>query len=463
MRLFRYRSIKRAIDEIRDGELYFSPREQLNDPIEGYVHVYWQGDREAWEGLFRNYVCSMSIALDYYILKADEDIILHKTIVDLSRFEKLPIGKHLQELGDRFLAEDEIKQLVDLYGNRQEKVYEKELKMLLHFVHTKALILCIQQSLKARTIPEDLGNRLLSIIRKPEKVFPIDELKNKISEEQRKALIETIADLFEDVQELHYVKLGADNDSFLYRNSNGEKGNELTEARQRRNWMAITVDFPGIYTEQLKEMIYPDSYVVCFSGNNSDSSMWGKYADNHTGVCLVYETDDANHMNLIAKDHSLHLEVKAVRYGGVVVERNFYESLGRLTALQNKIWLSGSGGISKCYTGLFEDKWREKYWDAFETKSYRKLEAWKHEDEYRIVINSLFHDYHEKENRLLKYDRTILKGIIFGIKTSEFDKMRLVKVIQDNFLEHSEFTFYQAEYSGESSKITVREKKLWKL
>lgn len=49
VRLFRYRSIKRAIEEITDGAIYFSPREQLNDPLEGYVKLYWQGDKAAWE------------------------------------------------------------------------------------------------------------------------------------------------------------------------------------------------------------------------------------------------------------------------------------------------------------------------------------------------------------------------------------------------------------------------------
>ena len=27
---------------------------------------------------------------------------------------------------------------------------------------------------------------------------------------------------------------------------------------------------------------------------NNDSSMWGTYADNHRGVCLIYETDEEN-------------------------------------------------------------------------------------------------------------------------------------------------------------------------
>lgn len=49
----------------------FASREELNDPMEGYLNIYWQGDRAAWEGLFRNYVCSVYQAIEFYLLRAD--------------------------------------------------------------------------------------------------------------------------------------------------------------------------------------------------------------------------------------------------------------------------------------------------------------------------------------------------------------------------------------------------------
>ncbi len=73
---------------------------------------------------------------------------------------------------------------------------------------------------------------------------------------------------------------------FLYKNKPDEKGN------QARNWMSIQTDYPRLYVEQLKEVVFPKSYVVCFSAVNDNSAMWGNYADNHRGVCLIYESDD---------------------------------------------------------------------------------------------------------------------------------------------------------------------------
>ena len=43
MILYRYRSIENAIKEIENETFHFATREELNDPIEGFVRVFWQG------------------------------------------------------------------------------------------------------------------------------------------------------------------------------------------------------------------------------------------------------------------------------------------------------------------------------------------------------------------------------------------------------------------------------------
>ena len=71
MRLYRYRSIKNALKEIEDGTFYFASHDELNDPIEGYIKVFWQGDRFAWEGLLRSYIYNLTIAISQYLLGRD--------------------------------------------------------------------------------------------------------------------------------------------------------------------------------------------------------------------------------------------------------------------------------------------------------------------------------------------------------------------------------------------------------
>ena len=51
MLLYRYRSIKSAVKELSSGSFYFASKEELNDPLESYVRLYWKGDKPAVEGL----------------------------------------------------------------------------------------------------------------------------------------------------------------------------------------------------------------------------------------------------------------------------------------------------------------------------------------------------------------------------------------------------------------------------
>ena len=227
--------------------------------------------------------------------------------------------------------------------------------------------------------------------------------------------------------------------------------------------MSIVVDFPRVYVDQLKEMIYPESYVVCFSAKNNDSAMWGNYADNHRGVCLIYETDDKNHMT-VKREEPFEREVKPVNYGGDIIERNFFESFGRLTLRQIRTWLTGTDNISNCYEIFSDlDKWRQRYWEAYEAKTYRKLKDWEQENEYRLAIENTFYSFNTPESRNLKYNPQNLKGVIFGINTTEYDKQRIMKQLCRHIDEYGDIVFHQAEYDSGSQTIVIRKKNSWRM
>lgn len=48
MKLYHYRSISSALLEIENGTFHFASKEELNDPLEGFVRVFWQEIR--WPG-----------------------------------------------------------------------------------------------------------------------------------------------------------------------------------------------------------------------------------------------------------------------------------------------------------------------------------------------------------------------------------------------------------------------------
>ena len=465
MRLYHYRSIKSAILEIENGTFHFASREELNDPLEGYVRVYWQGDKAAWEGLFKNYVCSVNQALSLYLLAANEEILHHHTlVVDLHRYEDVPLGEILNDLSDKFLADTEIKKLITFYGDKKLKVRKEELKMIFNIAHRKALALCIRSGIENHTLSEEAGDFWHKIFEKDGPLLPAGILqKDLFDEAQRAAIMKLTEDMIEDMIEFSFMKMGAETEGFLYGNKLESDG-KIKNARIHRNWLSIAVDFPKMYVDQLTEIIYPKGFMVCFSGKNNDSSMWGNYADNHKGVCLIYETDSNCAINIEMPDRTYSMEVRKIDYGGELIERNFFETLGCLTKLQIKDWLTGTDGISSSYE-VFSNKeeWRKRYWDAFEAKNYRKLKAWEHEDEYRMVIDDTFYRFGDSESRNLKYDGKALKGIIFGINTSEHDKKKILEKLFEKNNSLEEYFFQQAEYDEEKQTITVRDKIGWKL
>ena len=155
---------------------------------------------------------------------------------------------------------------------------------------------------------------------------------------------------------------------------------------------------------------------------------------------------------------------RPVCYEGDLIERNFFETFGRLTIHQISGWLTGSDGISDSYN-VFSDeqKWRESYWGAYDAKTYRKLKAWEYEQEYRVTLANTLYTFSTPESRNLRYDPKVLKGIIFGINTTEFDKKQIMETLLERSEELSDFAFYQAEYDDTKQEIVIRKKNLWKI
>lgn len=511
MKLYHYRNINSALKEINDETFHFSSKEELNDPLEGYIRVYWKSDKTAWECLFHNYICSLANAIDLYLLAADEKTLRHNSLlIDIHSFDNEKFREILDELSQEFLSYDNVKNMIRLLGNHELKVNEDELEFVLRFLHMNAMYLCIKKYTSEGYIPALEGNSILENLKRFSfgknkssidfETFEKAYTGEKITDEVRNIITEIAESYSEEIIEANMIIFGSKNHNFLYgkreknksldseeniQNDSKTKLNtikssndksfinnttdkemrcksEESKERQHRNWLTLMLDFPQVYVEQLKEMIYPEGYTVCFSANNDDSSMWGNYAEEQRGVCLIYDVDTEN------KDDSRAfcpnaLSIKKVEYKEKLIERNFFETFGRLTISQIKSWLTGSDGSESKSMKVFKDvdKWRREYWQTFEAKWYRKLPAWKHEAEYRLVIDNMFGNFTDPKNRNLRYDLKHLKGVIFGLRTSEYDKSRIVSAVISKHNLSENFEFYQAYFDDTDMKLKVRKKMGW--
>ena len=221
------------------------------------------------------------------------------------------------------------------------------------------------------------------------------------------------------------------------------------------HYRTIEFIFPRIYLDRLKEIMYPNGYVVCFSSTPTNSAMWGNYADNHRGVCLVYETENFDGREFITFA-ARSLEVKPIKYSTELIERNFFNALKHMKFLHAEDWLTGSDGAKSCK--LDENVAAEEYDDDYREKFFRKTSDWNHEHEYRILLPDRFYRYGDEFARKLRYNLNSLKGIIFGIRTTLDDKIKLIRQLERLGKSVRNFEFFQAEFDDETQLISVREK-----
>ena len=57
MNVYRYRSCDaRNKEDLKNSVIYFANLSELNDPMEGFIDIYFKGDHVIWRNLFRNYI-----------------------------------------------------------------------------------------------------------------------------------------------------------------------------------------------------------------------------------------------------------------------------------------------------------------------------------------------------------------------------------------------------------------------
>ena len=118
--------------------------------------------------------------------------------------------------------------------------------------------------------------------------------------------------------------------------------------------------------------------------------------------------------------------------------------------------MTGSNGVKSSV--LNENIAAEKYYDDYREKFFRKTSDWNYEHEYRILLPDRFYRYGDEFARKLRYNLNSLKGIIFGIRTTLDDKIKLIRQLERLGKSVRNFEFFQAEFDDETQLISVREK-----
>ncbi len=462
---YRFRSIDALLDKYQELEkrtIYFADPEELNDPMEGFRDIVWNGDKIVWTKFIKHYVFCLHrsyllLAMVRNSTKLDVD-----SIPILDRWDQLtiPLEKDLFDgIWNNFHNLLNIKEIIEALARPERKIRYREIGYYLQGIHF-VLLGEIQKSHIEHGLMSELQipklSYELSTAASMENLLNLIELTEAVEdEEQLNAIFHVCGDRYDDIRlELLY------------------NSRTIHTGILAKNTQLVTVDFPKVYVEQLERLLWSKWYTACFTKSYHNSSVWGHYGDNHKGACLIFEaieTDNSNQLglNLTTDSGTRTLFFHEVNYAEKPCEIDFFRTICRemtVDMLMKQWYTDHEGNTSKCAAhiesqGGDEDVWKKRYWEDVFRDITTKTTDWAYEQECRLILEDGLSQFNEKKERTLIYDFNSLKGIIFGIKTSTEDQMKIINIIEKKWGKNkrTDFKYYQAYYCPIKRKIRKRQ------
>lgn len=461
--MYRFRKVENLIgkyQELEKQEIYFSDIDSLNDPMEGSRAFYWSGDIIVWQNLFKHYILCLEHMCALAYLSNDDKLLSVEDIPIFAYEENLPTDRYKQmfyEICEKFFENEGMNEYIEIISALPWKISRNELYSYLKSVHFLAFEAIMDTYIKyglqepPKTQPPDYSSHFKKII----EVWKQVNLDTKEEQEKIRTILEMQKDLLLEVDLISAYKLY---DSPL----------------NQRRWF-ILYEFTNAYLNKMEKLTYPEAYVACFMKDCTNAAVWGHYGDSHKGVCLKFRVKDKEsapsiNLNCITGWSSKPIYsyrpfiFREIDYTNKFPSTNFFESIGRLPIGQlTKQWYTDEEGNISQYAEHMKDKnaqedWRRQYWNNYDSCFFIKLKDWEYEKEQRLLLSSVLDSFKDIQDRKLKYKFEDLEAIIFGMKTSIEDKIKIIKIIGEKCKENNrkEFDFYQANYSQYAGKMEIK-------
>jgi hypothetical protein len=475
--LYRFRSIQSLLgeyQELKNQSIYFASRPELNDPMEGYKDIYWDGDEVVWRNFVRHYIQCLAHATFQFCVALETAPITWDSI-PLRDPRHDGVNEKIGALLDEILAEtfshEALLSYIKCIAERGLSVRRNEVEFHIRNVHALA-VPCINKVLHKHKLASAFTDIEVGIGHAAQRLAEASDAVRLLEATKAK---DGLHDK-EHASEQIYAVL---NSSIMQMTLIDQHNGQIDREQKNRNF--VLIDFPIGYVRNVECLVYPLWYAACFTTNCKNSAVWGTYGDSHRGVCLKFKaTVEQGHstmtLNRICGWSSSEGPVRrkvsdrfvAVQYRSDFVSIDFFRSLGRLPIpIINRDWHTAEDGVrSVCaLTGDFTPEQHERFWQQFVRSAAIKLSDWAYEEEYRLIVHGLMDDYEEPALRVATYDFSDLEGIIFGMNTKEEDKLSIMRIIDEKCLEHrrEDFKFYQAYYAPEKACIEVAELGLLKV
>jgi hypothetical protein len=470
MNFYRFRptaALLEGFQELERQEIYFAPPKDLNDPLEGFKDLVWNGDGILWQNLLRHYLLCLTHAVMVALVGGPDHALAETENFVFANESSLPTSEYAELHGsiceDFFLHEDAAV-LPELLAGRGTPIRRDELTTYLRLLHPHALNTVLTRMEETARLPRrPLDDPLRAASTKPIAVRELLEAMKELEREHpdKPDIAEVMSSCSEDVAMQQNLILEYNGISL----------------RNGAAWQTLISEFPRRHIRALEQLLYDDWYTACFVSDPTDASMWGNYGNKHRGVCLKFKAaantngkpalnmrqicgSSGNQVSSSSVYGDVAHEFQKVEYSPRFVEINFFRSLGRLTMpmLRHWYWDAAGNPSSSVMDILSEsDSWRKAYWEQLMRAITTKLMDWAHEKEFRLTLSSSITDFTDLPTRKLQYHFSDLKGIIFGINTSTSDKLRIMKIIEEKCRKktRTDFEFHQAHYSRLAGKMEI--------
>lgn len=452
--MYRFRSVDNLIgkfQELEKQQIYFADLDELNDPLEGERIYFWKGDEIVWKNFFKHYLLCLESVVMLARLLGENEKISKKDIPIYISFNDLPTDiykERIKRIYNKFFTDKFVHSYIQFIINNPNKIYEHEM-----YVHLKVLSARALKSILSVDVEDGLLKNVdLQEPNTEQLNIDFANAWDELDTNEYNQLMEVICEVMK-----------------IYDNE------LLLKFKDSPKLQSINIEFTQMYLDAVVQLTCPKAYVACFMDNCLNSSIWGTYGNNHTGVCLKFKTNDNNNPKLTLKAISswssskgynkeyIEFPLEKMEYSSDFNEVDFFPNLGCLPMpkLKEQWYTNDNGDISICSERIFNntDEWRKDYWKNYHDTYLKKLPDWAHEREYRIVLNSSFGFYDKSEDRVLEYRFEDLEEIIFGMKTPKEAKIKIIEIIKEKFnkVGRKEFKFYQMDYSADKGGLCKRE------
>lgn len=469
--LYRYRSLDALFKhkELENLSIYFAKPEELNDQMEKYMNVVWQGDEIAFQGLFKHYIYTLSSLYFTIRVRAPKKEIDTKNLpvfLDIKVLDAPEMKDVFKAIYDEFFSCPSIAQFPAKMAASGKKFTIDEMLLIFRGIHLYAYLV-VDTVIRSQIFGQDVfGDPIFK--------ETYDLTKDWTGYLQLLNALTTNRYLSEDIDKLKTDFCTQQQVYQRYLNKVRFKD------KNTHNVNIMTFDFPEIYIRNITKILYNTYRVACFSRTFRNEPMWAHYTNNEKGICLEYKiTDIDSHpclrlysivrMNPTSDPlkwqmfKGAHWEpVLPVEYSDEYPEIDFFISLGALPMPIIREFLLcnyDKTQFSSCLKNYDPiEQWRQKYQENAKKHVCAKGKNWSYEQEYRLFHQDFLSPISENpENYIANYSIQDLNAVIFGRQVASEEKRKIIDIVSTHcHLANHFVSFYDLYYSTITKSLERR-------